>query len=82
MLFAEPLHIGPQTAAIPVPADEARMGIGAALTPAGDGNLPPADGCGFLGYFDDHLLLSFFFFPGYAKSAVLPGGKNGAFTSS
>lgn len=54
LTLGESLHIGPQTAAVLVPAGEAYMGVRAVFTPAGDRDVPPADGYG-LGDLDFHL---------------------------
>ena len=59
-MLGELLHIGSQTAAVPVPAGEAYMGVGAALTAAGDRDVPPTDDRGFSGHFNDHVLLLLF----------------------
>ena len=67
-MLTELFHIGPQAAAVLVPAGEANMGVGTSLAPAGDGYLPPADGGELLGHFDDHVLLLLFLnFPRICK---------------
>ena len=50
--------------------------VGAAFAPAGDGDFLPADGRGFSGHFDDHILfLLSEFFPDIQKAPFFPAGK-------
>ena len=52
------------------------MGVRAVFAATGNGDIPPAGGRGFLGHFDDHLLLSFFCFSENTKSADILLSQN------